>query len=60
MCAFPRNGMLAAQYRSKASLLVFVLLGIHKFYDGSNIGLLTGGLRIAGKWHYYSKVQTEM
>lgn len=37
-----------------------VLLGVSKFRDGSDIGLLKCSLRIAGKWHHYSKMQTEM
>ena len=41
-------------------LLVFVLFGVCEFCDDSDIGLFVCSLRIAGKWHYYSKSQAEM
>lgn len=57
---FPRNGIPAAHIDPKHCCWFFVLFGICKFCDGSDIGLFMGGLRIAGKWRYYSKLQTEM
>ena len=60
MCAFPRNGIPAAPMDPKHCYWFCVLFGVSKFRDGSDTGLLKCGLRIAGKWHYYSKLQTEM
>lgn len=54
---FPQKGNASCSYWSKTLLLVFVPFGICEFCD---IRFFMYGLRVVGKWHYYSKVQTEM
>lgn len=60
MFTFPRNGILAAHIDPEHCCCFFVIFGICKFCDGSNIGLFMCGLRIAGMQHYNSKYQTEV
>lgn len=49
MCAFPRNGMLAAHIDPKHCCWFLFFLVFVKFCEGSNIGLLRGRLEVCGQ-----------